>query len=240
MDKKNIFAQFSQIRNPLLVLVVTFLITAFTTFYMYGRIMFLRREIKSTQDQNKIFGDRVATLQIIRPDIESDVAKVALISLPSQNPSLFVISQINTFLNEYSLSLTRLDLNLLTNPNPEETLFEVSISFNVEGSYQNISDFITKLGDITPLVNLRQADISNSSESAEAIIELSSFWSPFPTELPPLTTSLAGLTDEEKETLKSLSNFVSPTFDESLSPRRYDPRANPFNLDNNFNPEEAL
>ena len=240
MDKKNIFAQFSQIRNPLLVLVVTFLITAFTTFYMYGRIMFLRREIKSTQDQNKIFSDRVSTLQIIRPDIESNAAKTALISLPSQNPSLLVISQMNTLLDEYSLNLTRLDLNLLTNPSPEETLFEVSISFNVDGSYQNISDFITKLGDITPLVNLRQADISNTGESAEAIIELSSFWSPFPTQLPPLTTSLTGLTDEEKEILKSISNFINPTFDESLSPRRYDPRANPFSPDDDFDPEEAL
>lgn len=240
MDKKSILSQFNQIRNPLLFLVGTFLITAFATFYLYGRIMFLRREIKSTQDQNKIFSDRVSTLQIIKPDIESDAAKTALISLPSQNPSLLVISQINTFLDEYSLDLTRLDLNLLTNPNPEETLFEVSISFNVDGSYQNISDFITKLGDITPLVNLRQADISNNGESAEAIIELSSYWSPFPTQLPSLTTSLTGLTDEEKETLKSLSNFISPAFDESISPRRYDPRVNPFNADESYVPEEAI
>jgi Tfp pilus assembly protein PilO len=238
MNTKNLLAKIKPVEKPLLILLMILFVITLGFFFFYKRLVFLRKEIKIAQEQNKLYTDRIATLQTVKPDVDSDSAQTALFSLPSQNPSLLIISQVNNLLADFDLNLTHLELSVSGSTNPEESLSQAIISLNVDGTYQNIADFLTKLANITPLVNIQKADLSQTGENTEALFELTGYWSPFPSQLPPLTTAISGLTDEEKETLRSLSAFITPSFTEDLTPRNYEPHPNPFG--ETINPEESL
>lgn len=239
MSTKNLFANINLVRTPLLILTTVLTVTILGSYYLFNRVSFLRGEIKTIQEQNKTFNERILTLETVKPELDSAAAQTAINALPSQNPSMLVVSQINILLHKYELTLVRFELSPINSLVPEMPS-EVLLSFNIEGERARISDFLTNLSSITPLVTIRTAKVENREATAEATIEVTSYWSPFPDKLPPLTTAIVGLNETELEIIKSLANYTNPFFSETLAPEDYEPRNNPFSINQLTLPEEEI
>lgn len=224
----------TQKQKPLIIpsVILTFLAVAFLIFLIFfiGKIVDSRSQLMSLRSEHKLLEDRFATLENTKPDLSSSEANQVALALPPSNSSLLVISQIRRLALDNNVAVDNLGLSV--NPPDALNMQSASITFTVQGQYPDIKIFQDKLTLSLPLVNLSDLKIDANTDSAEAKVKLTTYWSAYPKALPSLTQPIATLTSSEQELLSKISSYEKPQIDDvdSLTPSQKSDRQDPFSL----------
>lgn len=106
-------------------------------------------------------------------------------------------------------------------------LITISVTFDLQGPLPQILDFVNLIKAISPNVWIDKTELNFVGENLQATINTTSYWSPFPTKIPPLTEPITALGSAEKEILSKVSSFSRPSF-VSLTPEVPRENLNPF------------
>ncbi len=206
---------------PFVVVVILFAIVG---NFGFGKIVEIRDQIAGAQNEQKILTQKLDILKSIQNSGAQSSTLVA-IALPDSNPSLSVVSQIKTLAGSQGVILSQMKTG---SPTVDATgLSTVSVSFGVTGSMTQIEFFIAAISSFSPISIVDKIKVSESAPgTALANLTVRSFWAPFPTKVPAVTSAIPDLTPAERETLQGLSSLTQPVF--TITPAGQGGRSDPF------------
>lgn len=211
--------------KPILILVLLIglsFIGFSKAFYEIGR---LREELAVAGKNENILKSKLDILSTNEVNVEAD-ANYAASFLPGENPALLSLYQLRSTAVANGLFLSSLKVG--TGSEDSASGFtKVSISFDTEGSIQQILNFINSTKTIAPNIWIEKTDLNFLGDSLQASIYTKSYSSPFPKKIPALTEAISALDASEKEVLSKISSFSRPSFVSLIStpPRE---NVNPF------------
>jgi hypothetical protein len=214
--------------KPLLFFGFIMILLVFSVSLVYSNTQRLFTKIEAAKADRFLLEERLAVLRDTEPDLGTNIAQTAVGVLPSENPSLLVISQIRKLATENSVTLDNVTLNARQIEGEEYP--SVEINFKAKGAYSGVSKLIESLANYAPLMNLSQLKMSGIQNEIEAQVSVQSFWTPFPTKLPALSEQITGLSNEERSLMDKLTNFKKADVFEvsSLKPQETEEREDPF------------
>lgn len=148
-------------------------------------------------------------------------------AVPPKNPVLTVVSQLKNL--SLSGGITLSNLKAGSSSKGEGGLGMVEISFDAEGPFPAVLDFIRAISSFSPITTVEKVSLNQTAGAARATISLRSFWAPFPVKIPSVTEPIAGLTDEEKKTLSKIQTLTPPPYTQ-VAPSGPLQRADPFSF----------
>jgi Tfp pilus assembly protein PilO len=148
------------------------------------------------------------------PEIGVSKSDVAHIVIPSENPSLVALSQVRTMASSNGLALTSLSMG---QPVKVQSLWKVSISFDVDGSESSIFTFISGLMKSAPILTVEKYKLTTTSAQARANVVVNYYWSPLPKQIPSVSESME-FTQEELEILDQMTKLTLPPKTEEIKP----------------------
>jgi len=172
---------------------------------------------ESTLRQKEEILRRVKDSGVLRTDLVT-------IALPNKNPTLFLFSQLKYLAAQKGVTLSQIEVKTGA---ATAGLSEVSFSCSVDGPSGLVDEFILSIGTIVPLSRVEKAEIDYSGSTVSVLVEVDSYYSEFPSELPSLLSQATDLSPDEKVLLEKLAVLTQPTFIE-LSPTAESERAEPF------------
>jgi Tfp pilus assembly protein PilO len=193
---------------PLLVIIILFVLVG---NFGFAQISQLQVQIENARKDQTVLSQK---LDILRGVAGSGTASSNFVAaaLPDSNPVILVISQIQLLAGTEGLTLSELKSG---SPAVDAAtgLSTVSVFFDITGSRAQIQSFLESIDSFAPITIVDKVKISEASPGvALASITVKSFWSPFPTKVPAVTTAINDLTPSEKETLQGVSNLTQPLF----------------------------
>lgn len=209
---------------PLLVIITLFI---FVGKFGWTKVVSIREKISLTQKQEKVLSQKLSLLT----DVEGTAASASLLTsgaMPSQNPSLSVMSQVRIIAIESALN----PINIKSGVSVEDKsgISQVDVSFDVEGGRSAILDFLKKIETIAPITVVEKVKLNDLGGVAKAKVTLKAFYAEFPKKLPGLTDAINDLTNGEKDILDGILELRQPQFI-SLTPSTPGERLDPFSPD---------
>ncbi len=202
--------------TPIVVILSVFLVFV---FFLPGNISKINKKIedyKLEQSKEKVLNEKLESLRKISPD-QIDPEDITVIALPSKNPPIWVISQARNLSKELDI-----EINEITSEKDEKSenlkasILKIEISSD---DYTKILSFLNSLVKILPLSFLSSLDLTYEDLGVYNVsLNLFSYWSDFPENLPPIDKPINELTDDDLNMIKSLSDYKKPLFIE-LSPQ---------------------
>lgn len=206
---------------PLLVIIPLFI---FIGKFGLAKVVSIRGKISLAQKQEKVLSQKFSLLT----DVEETAASASLLTssaLPSQNPSLSVMSQIRIISKESALN----PINIKSGASVQDKagISRVDVSFDVEGGRSVILDFLKKVGTFAPITVVEKVKLNDLGGVTRAEVTLKAFYAEFPKKLPGLTEAINDLTNDEKNILDEILELRQPQF-VSLTPSAPNERLDPF------------
>lgn len=197
---------------PLVVVAILFVVVG---QFGFGKISEVRDQIGSAQNDQKILSQKLEVLRNVAAT-GAQSSNLAVMALPDSNSSLSVIAQIKVLAGREGLTISE-----IKSGSPAvgtKGLSAVSISFNVAGTRAQIESFITGIGTIAPISIVDKIKMSESTPGTTlASLNIKSFWAPFPTKIPAVTTALTDLTPAEQQILQGLGGLIQPVFSQVVA-----------------------
>lgn len=209
--------------STLPLLISIFLIIAVAKIGL-GKVLSLREEISQAETDKTILTEKLNTLTSLSADLQSN-SQLSSYALPDKNPALSVISQLKSLGNQNLVSLSKIKSG--TNTGGPASVSSVGVTFEVIGPKDGIIAFLTSLKKIAPLIQIDKIKLSQVVDQANASISVASFWAPYPTKLPEITSPISNLSADEVTTLSAISRLTPPQF-VSLSPSTTAGKSDPF------------
>lgn len=160
------------------------------------------------------------------PSGSTEDNSIYTVAIPNQSSSLFAFSQLKRSALENNLILS--SMRSATPVENSDGVFATSISFDIDGKYEDVFLFLSNISKMLPLMNLNKLDITQNLETISATVNLDVYSAPYPKVIPSISTAVTALTPSENELINELSSFSSPEFT-SLSPILNETREDPFN-----------
>jgi Tfp pilus assembly protein PilO len=192
---------------PFIVVIILFAIVG---NFGFGKITEIRDQITAIQSEQKVLTQKLDILKNIQSS-GAQSSNLAATALPDSNSSLSVISQIKSLSGQTGVGLSGVKAG---SPAVDTTgLSSINISFNLAGSRTQVEQFVNMVSSFAPISIVDKIKISESAPGvALANITVKSFWSPFPTKVPAVTSAIIDLTPAEKQILQSLGSLTQPMF----------------------------
>jgi hypothetical protein len=192
---------------PLLIIIILFVIVG---QFGFGRISSIRDQIASAQRDQKILTQKLDILKNVG-STGAQFSNLAAAALPDSNSSLSTISQIKILAGNAGVSLSGMKAG---SPALDATgLSAANISFNAAGSRTQVESFIKAISSFAPISIVDKVKTSEATPGIDlASVSVKSFWAPFPTKIPEVTSAISGLTADEQQTLQGLSTLTQPVF----------------------------
>jgi len=192
---------------PFFIIVILF---AAVGQFGFGKIAVVRDQISSAQSDQKILSQKLDVLKSIQSS-GAQFSNLVVAALPDTNPSLSVIAQIKALAGSAGVALSEVKAG---SPTVDSTgLSAVNVSFNVIGSRVQVESFIKAIASFAPISVVDKIKISESVLGATlANVSVKSFYAPFPTKVPAVTSAITDLTAAEKQILQGLSSLTQPRF----------------------------
>jgi len=206
---------------PLTIVLILFLITG---SFGIGKVTDLRSQVDTASSQQNTLNQKLNILQTVSPSLSSS-SNLATTALPSDNAAILTISQLKFLAstNSVTLSGTKSGAAVIDSTG----LSRVDITFDVTGTRPQVITFLKSISTIAPISVVDNIKLNENSGVTRATTTVRAFWSPLPAKLPPVTTALTDLTQDEKDTLNSISALVQPVF-LTLPPAGGGGKADPF------------
>jgi hypothetical protein len=192
---------------PFFIVIILFAVVG---QFGFGKITEIRDQIALAQSNQKVLTQKLDILKSIQ-STGAQYSNLVVAALPNASPALSVISQLKILAGNQSVILSEVKAG--TSTADTTGLSAVNISFNVAGSRGQVEAFINAINSFAPIAVVDKIKISESTPgSAIANVSVKSFWSPFPTKVPEITSAIADLTPAEKQTLQDLGKLTQPVF----------------------------
>ena len=195
--------------KPLLILALLVslsLIGLSRAFYEVGS---LKEEQTQASKNENILKSKLDILSTNEANVETNT-NFAVSFLPGENSALSVLYQLRG--NAVTNGLLLSNLNVGSEVKDENGFMTVSFSFDLQGSLQQILDFVNLIKNIAPNIWIEKTELNFAGDRLQASINTKSYWSPFPTKIPALTEPIISLNSAEKEILTKVSSFNQPSF----------------------------
>lgn len=195
--------------KPLLVLVLLITVSLIGFSRAFYEIGSLRQESETVNKSENVLKSKLDTLSGSQASVTTD-ANYAASFLPGENPALLVLYQ----LRESAVKSGLLFSNFKVGSEMKDAggFMTVSVSFDLQGPLAQILDFVNSIKAISPNVWIGKTELNFTGETLQATIDTTSYWSPFPTKIPPLTEPITALNSAEKEILAKISSYSQPSF----------------------------
>ncbi len=200
-------------------------VSFFAFNFFSGKISSLTSQIDASNLEQKKLQEKVSILQAASSDILVSGETVTL-ALPSNNPMIYVVSQIKRYSQDLNLKVT--NIRTVDIGTKSGDLYKGTIEFNVAGPYQGAISLLEKIRRSFPLTVVEKVTVDPSAAEFRATIDISSYWASFPTKIPALTEPITALSSSESATLSLISSFDKPQFVELPPASASGARANPF------------
>lgn len=175
---------------------------------IYSGIVKTLSDTKQTEKDVSLLSTKIASLQSLKLDLNSQDVKSINISFPDEDSSLFLFSQLKTLANENGVILKEISFNP-----PAVISSDISksnISFKIDGEKTSVESFISAIPKIAPLSGLGAMNFSttlNSDGLFEISASVETYSSPLPETLPSEESGIKVLTDDEKQKFDALKNL---------------------------------
>lgn len=221
--------KYGSIIAPSLMIFLVIIFSSVGISRFMGEMSEVRREISLLEKRNKVLETRLSVLQKASSEV-AVFSEDVVMALPPASSALTAMSQLRSEASELGLILD----NVLLSEGGlyGDDINSIEISFDLVGSYEEVSAFIINISNKKPIMNLGvlTMDSKSGDDVVKATVSYNSYWSPFPESLPPIDEPIVGLTDEEKVLLNKLSKFEDPDVVTIPSPTEPGVRDNPFSL----------
>ena len=192
---------------PFFIVIILFAVVG---QFGFGKIAGIRDQISTAQSDQKILSQKLDILKNIQ-STGAQSSNLVASALPDGSPALSVISQIKILAGSAGVTLSEVKAG--ASAVDTTGLSAVNITFNVAGSRTQVESFINLVSSFAPVSVVEKIKISESAPGAAlANVSIKSFWAPFPTKVPVITTAITDLTAAEKQTLQGLSSLTQPVF----------------------------
>lgn len=206
---------------PLLAAIILFIIAGNIGF---SQISNIRDQIdQATKDQN-VLQQKVTLLNSVAANAGTQ-SNAASLALPDSNTTLAALSQ----LKNLATSNTTVISNIRASGEAKDSsgLSRVDISFDLEGTLDQVTNFMKSVKTVAPVMNVGSVKISGSGDTTKASLLTSTYWSALPTTLPSTNQVEQSLTPDEENTLATLQSLTPPTII-GITPQATGGRPNPF------------
>lgn len=215
-----------------LFMVILFVASLIGVNQFYSRFSVIQAKISDASSKQQILQQKLLTLQQLNRDALS-FSESAYLALPAYNPSLLDISQIKRQAKNFDISIDTLRISASSAESKD--LSNVRIDLKAIGSYTSIINFLKKLQNEAPIMNIDSLKIQENPPDFQATVSLLSYWSTLPAQLPALTESVVGFSQDELDTLNTLSKLETPLFTQdnvstTNATQTAAPRENPFSV----------
>jgi hypothetical protein len=192
---------------PFFIVVILF---ATVGQFGFGKIVVIRDQIATAQSDQKVLTQKLDILKNVQ-NAGAESSTLVVSALPDANPALSVFSQIKILAGSVGVTLSGIKAGA---PAVDTTGFStVDIFFNAIGPRNQVESFINAISSFAPISIVDKIKISESAPGAAlANVSVKSFWAPFPTKVPEITSAITDLTVAEKQTLQDLGKLTQPVF----------------------------
>ncbi len=195
-----------------------------------AKVILMTDEIANTETSANVLEANVAVLENVQRDVIPLTEKTVL-ALPSQNPVLSAISELKSLSSARGLLLENIKVGG-GSESDTSTTSRVEITFNIQGSFSGVTEYLKVLGKITPIIRIEKVQMDRVGADIRANTTISSYFSEFPKLIVENDKPIADLTEEEKTILASLSSLNAPQTEDFSLPLSPIPssRTDPFNF----------
>ncbi|OGM25173.1 hypothetical protein A3D00_04305 [Candidatus Woesebacteria bacterium RIFCSPHIGHO2_02_FULL_38_9] len=215
---------------PVFSILVLLFLTVFVTRLFFGKIGELRARISELAKEENSVKEKILVLES-EQSFYSPFSEKVSVAFPPKNPAILVVGQIKKEANLLGLNIDNFKVG--GEVQKEGGLYSVQIGFDLAGSPVQELNFLQSVPHIAPISKIDSFRISKLQtkvgENPISSILLSSYWSPFPENLPPITESIGQLSNEDKSIISSLSALNPPGVSQT-SPQPPLERLDPFKL----------
>ncbi|EKE05789.1 MAG: hypothetical protein ACD_19C00176G0011 [uncultured bacterium] len=195
--------------KPMTILIV--LLASFVVLSTFG-LKQIKSEI-AKNDESKAMESKlkikVSVLQNVSQVISGDTTFLDVV-IPNRGAVLYGISQIKSQAIKANLFIS----NMRTGAESPENngVSKSSISFDVEGPEVSIYEFFNSFSKTLPLITVDKIKISGSPDLSKATATIGVYSTKLPKTIPPIESSVDGLTADEEKLLKELITYTLPEF----------------------------
>jgi len=212
--------------RPLAVLATLIIANLMLFRFGYPLVSGQLEELSEKKELTSSLEAKVQVLSDIDPAISSNNESL-IQALPSKNPALFMLNQIDLLVNDMALTLE--DTSVGSELKPNKDMSQVLISATVGASSPGeLINFASRLSEYSPLNTVQSVQIKQAQGNYSSVVETYIFWSELPTVIGLTTQPVSRLTSQEQDIVKEINLLQKPRF-ETITPQNELPRINPFN-----------
>lgn len=211
--------------KPLSIAGAIVFLFVFLLYFGLNKINALLLKNNEVKQKQALLNQKITVLNSVDQTLSGDITFLD-VALPRKTAAMYGLAQIKN----QALLFELLALNIRTSSLTSGTndVSRATISFEVEGSEQNIYNYLKSFAKLLPLMKINKVGINKSGESVRATVSVSVFSAELPKKIPSVTESVIDFTKEEISTLKSLAEFTLPQFIEPKPTEEF-PKEDPFN-----------
>lgn len=174
-----------------------------------GKVSSLRSEISQAQRDEATLTEKLNTLNALGGDLQTK-SILSTYVIPDKNPGLAALSQIKLLATQNLIGISKLKVGGGTTL--AKGLSTTSLTFDVIGPSEGVLAFINGLSTVAPIMHVDKVKLAQQTDQTSGTVTISSYYAPYPKELPSLTTAINGLTTDEVNTLSVIANLTPPQF----------------------------
>lgn len=195
-----------------------------------AKVKLMTDEMANIATSANVLEANVAVLQNVQREV-IPLTEKTILALPSQNPVLSAMSQLKSLASARGLLLENIKVGG-ESKGDTGTTSRVEITFNLQGSFSGVTEFLKGLGKITPIIRIEKVQIDAIGADIRANTTISAYFSEFPKLIGAKDKPISDLTEEEKTILSSLSALNAPQSEDFSLPLSPIPssRTDPFNF----------
>ena len=210
---------------PSVYLAILLVMSAVVLKAGFDRISIQRRNLEKAEVVENSLTEKVVVLEEAEGQISNYIGPLTL-ALPEKNPSLVLVSQINSLANDKDIRVEELSFGRAAVPTAERE--NVSLSFLAAGNILEMIGFLKATEKIAPILTLEKVEISGQTAVVAADITLKTYWAGFPETLPPITDPIEKISQRDLKVVEGAVELTPPVFEEFTPAGPYE-RVNPFN-----------
>lgn len=212
-----ILARYKPFILPLVTFIVVVSLTATVGRFALNKIFETRDQIKELEGKNKLLEAKKVVLSGVNIEEIKKQVKTAVLAVPSENPSIFVLSSIRGQAQEGGLVIS--NFKVAEKEEAKKTARAVEVSFDLQGSIFSTLSFLKAVENSSPLTKLTNIKFTVSGAQALTKVTATTAWAPLPGELGKTESPLEPVTSAEQELLGKLAGLRQPSLGQvPLSP----------------------
>jgi hypothetical protein len=213
---------------PLLTIAVVVILFVLFAPQNITRLDKKMKDYKEAQSQELALSQKLDSLRGLS-SASLDPEDISVIALPNKSPGIWVVSQVRRFTKDYEIKIEKMRLSRGRSTGDIES---ADISFEIKSEdYPSFLAFLNETMTILPFTSLKGVSVKRSltvqGDVWSGSVDISFYWSDFPTTLPAIDKPLNELTIEENNLIGVISGYKKPLFTE-LQPDESRERPRPF------------